>query len=135
MIEVCDLKALDRAALIAVWSEVFQAPAPRGISQTFLRRFLAFELQARRLGGLPKTALRALAREDAAAPRNKAPALRPGGRLLREWNGITHTVDVTKGGFAWNGTPYRSLSAIARAITGAHWSGPRFFGLNGKGSR
>lgn len=59
-----------------------------------------------------------------------SPAMRPGGRLLREWNGVTHVVDVIEGGFMWNGQTWRSLSAIAREITGAHWSGPRFFGLN-----
>jgi len=60
------------------------------------------------------------------------PALKAGGRLIREWNGVTHVVDVTGTGFVWKGETWRSLSAIAREITGAHWSGPRFFGLNGK---
>lgn len=55
--------------------------------------------------------------------------LSPGVRLLREWNGQPHVVDVTDGGYLYDGTTYRSLSAIARHITGAHWSGPRFFGL------
>jgi hypothetical protein len=53
----------------------------------------------------------------------------PGVRLLREWNGRTHVVDVTEAGYLYEGETYRSLSAIARKITGAHWSGPRFFGL------
>ena len=52
-----------------------------------------------------------------------------GGRLLREWNGVTHIVEVEEGGYRWNGETYRSLSAVARAITGTRWSGPRFFGL------
>jgi hypothetical protein len=60
--------------------------------------------------------------------------LSPGARLVREWGGATYTVDVVEDGFRWNGTRYRSLSAIARAITGASWSGPRFFGLNRKGN-
>ncbi|WP_270918400.1 DUF2924 domain-containing protein [Parasedimentitalea psychrophila] len=72
------------------------------------------------------------ARHDATPPHLKSPALRSGGRLLRQWNGVTYTVDETDTGFVWNGARYRSLSAIARAITGAHWSGPRFFGLKGK---
>lgn len=55
--------------------------------------------------------------------------LLPGTRLLREWNGRQHFVDVVDGGFVFDGKAYRSLSAIARRITGAHWSGPRFFGL------
>ena len=55
--------------------------------------------------------------------------MKPGARLLRAWNGTTHVVDVLPDGYLWNGTRHRSLSAIARAITGARWSVPRFFGL------
>lgn len=55
--------------------------------------------------------------------------------MLREWNGVTHVVEVTETGFLWNGETWRSLSAIAREITGAHWSGPRFFGLTGKATK
>ena len=58
------------------------------------------------------------------------PNLRPGARLVREWRGRTHTIQVTEDGFEYDGKPYSSLSKIAHAITGAHWSGPRFFGLN-----
>ena len=56
-------------------------------------------------------------------------------RLLREWNGVTHVVDVTEQGYRWREQTWRSLSAIAREITGAHWSGPRFFGLHGGAGR
>jgi hypothetical protein len=62
-------------------------------------------------------------------PLIQVPALRPGTRLVREWNGRTHVVDVSEDGFVFDGKTYRSLSAIAKRITGAHWSGPRFFGL------
>ncbi|MEM6422200.1 MAG: DUF2924 domain-containing protein, partial [Pseudomonadota bacterium] len=58
--------------------------------------------------------------------------LKPGGRLVREWNGVSHVVDVTADGLIWRGERYRSLSAIALAITGARWSGPRFFGLRSR---
>jgi hypothetical protein len=131
MIALADLESMDRAALTAAWSLVMGAPIPTGLSQPFLRRFLAFELQARQYGGLPKgfeAQLHAKARGES---RPTAPALRPGGRLLREWNGKTHVVEVTENGFLWNGQSHRSLSAIAREITGARWSGPRFFGLTG----
>jgi hypothetical protein len=57
------------------------------------------------------------------------PSIKPGTRLVREWNGRTHHVEVLDKGFRWNDRTYRSLSSIAKAITGAHWSGPRFFGL------
>lgn len=53
----------------------------------------------------------------------------PGARLIRDWNGTTHVVDVTETGYLYGGVTYRSLSVIARTITGARWSGPRFFGL------
>ena len=62
--------------------------------------------------------------------RTAAPVLQPGTRLVREWNGTTHIVEVIEGGYVWNGDRLRSLSAIARSITGARWSGPRFFGLS-----
>ena len=133
MMQIDNLAAMDRAALLAAWSKTFGSPAPKGISRTFLRRFLAFEIQAQRLGDLPRHVAVALMRPAGdAKPKTTAPALKPGGRLLREWNGVTHVVDVTDGGFVWKGETWRSLSAIAREITGAHWSGPRFFGLNGK---
>lgn len=126
---VAEIEAMERAALMAAWSDLFQLPVPKGLSQPFLRRFLAFEVQARQFGGLPKGFFSDLDRQaDGKAARPDA-ALKPGGRLLREWNGGTHTVEVIDEGFHWNGQTYRSLSAVARAITGARWSGPRFFGL------
>jgi Protein of unknown function (DUF2924) len=63
------------------------------------------------------------------------PLPRAGTILIREWHGITHHVTVTEDGFLWNGKPHRSLSSIARAITGTAWNGPRFFGLREVNSR
>lgn len=131
MIAPADLETMDRAALTAAWFQVMCSPVPKGLSKPFLRRFLAFELQARRSGGLPKRFTVQLQAKASGKGRLTSPALQPGGRLLREWNGKTHVVDITEAGFLWNGQRYRSLSAIAREITGARWSGPRFFGLNG----
>ena len=126
---IADIETMDRAALITVWSEVFGTPVPKRLSSPFLRRFLAFEVQARQFGGLPKGFIEKLGRADGEKPEARSPALKPGGRLIREWNCVTHAVDVIEGGFLWDGHRYSSLSAIARAITGARWSGPRFFGL------
>lgn len=129
-----EITALDRAALSALWAQQQGSPPPKGLSQPLMRRILAFDLQAKAHGGLDRKTMRALKamRPDAGAKpkprRSSSPALKPGARLLREWNGATHCVDVTDAGFLWQGQTYRSLSAIARAITGAHWSGPRFFG-------
>jgi hypothetical protein len=131
-LRVADIERMDRAALIAAWVETFGAPVPKNLSAPFLRRFLAFEVQARRHGGLPARVRRELTRDPAKQEKPKTPALKPGGRLIREWNGVSHVVDVAETGFDWRGNRYRSLSAIAREITGAHWSGPRFFGLKGE---
>lgn len=127
---VAEIGAMDRAALITTWSNLFGTPAPKSLSQQFLRRFLTFEVQARRSTGLP-TAFVATLEQQAARMRvlGSKPAPKPGGRLLREWNGATHVVEVTGDGYIWKGQRHRSLSAVARAITGARWSGPRFFGL------
>ena len=126
---VPEIEAMDRAALIAAWNHLLGTPVPKGLSRAFLRRFIAFEVQARRYGGLPKGFCADLERRVAGGGCGASSDLKPGGRLLREWNGVTHTVEVVEGGYRWNGATYRSLSAVARGITGARWSGPRFFGL------
>jgi hypothetical protein len=123
------IETMDRAALIAAWDAVFGTPIPKRLSSPFLRRFLAFEMQAREYGGLPKGFAGKLTRAVRDDRGTSSPPLKPGGRLIREWNGVTHVVDVIDRGFVWNGQRYASLSPIARAITGARWSGPRFFGL------
>ena len=129
MTPLVDLEAMDRKALAGLWSELIGGDVPTSMSQPMQRTFLAFELQAKSEGGL-SAALRArLDRVAQGEERKSSPTLQPGARLLREWNGTTHVVDVLPDGFRWNGGTHRSLSAIARAITGARWSGPRFFGL------
>jgi hypothetical protein len=129
-----DLESMDRDALLALWSATLGGEPPSRLSQPFLRRVLAWEIQAKALGGLSpavKAKLEALAAGKHKVP---TPKVKTGGRFLREWGGITHVVDVVEGGFLWKGERHRSLSAIARAITGAHWSGPRFFGLRESGA-
>ena len=126
---LAEIETMDRAALVAAWDLVFGAPVPKRLSSPFLRRFLAFEMQARERGGLPKGFVGKLQNAVRDGRDASSAALKPGGRLIREWNGATHVVDVIKCGFVWNGQRYASLSPIARAITGARWSGPRFFGL------
>jgi hypothetical protein len=128
---VAEIATMDRVALVAAWREAFRTPVPKGLSKALMRRFLAIEIQTRQQGGLSKKAKAALRHASDQVARPKSTGLQPGAKLLREWNGVTHVVDVTEGGFIWKGTTYRSLSRIAREITGAHWSGPRFFGLTG----
>jgi Protein of unknown function (DUF2924) len=129
MTSLADLDGMDRKGLARLWSDLIGGDVPASMSQPMQRRFLAFELQAKAEGGLPAALRARLDRIAAGEERTSTPTLQPGARLLREWNGTTHVVDVLPEGYLWNGSRHRSLSAIARAITGARWSGPRFFGL------
>ena len=95
-------------------------------SRDLLRRMLAFEMHAEAYGGLDAELRQRLRRAATAAPRKAA--MQSGTTITREWRGERHIVQVTDGGFVHAGTAYASLSEIARAITGARWSGPRFFG-------
>lgn len=127
--KMADLETMDRADLIGAWTQTLRTPVPKGLSKTLLRRFLATEIQNRQFGGLPASLRKALSRPADQVVRPRSDGLRPGGRLLREWNGVTHVVEITHDGYVWQGDVHRSLSAIAREITGTRWSGPRFFGL------
>lgn len=101
-----------------------------------MRRCLAERLQEQHFGADPalEKELVALARSHVIAkrPTQKRPDIQPGTTLIREWRGETHRVEALRQGFLWKGQTYRSLSLVAQRITGAHWNGPRFFGLRGK---
>jgi len=133
--EMGALADLPRPALVERCQALYRTNPPKGLSRRLLILAIAYRMQAKRIGGLTPAARRRLTgkRGNGAAPDKRKPKtsakLATGTRLIREWNGITHVVDVADGCFVWNGTRYRSLSAVARAITGARWSGPRFFAL------
>lgn len=136
-----ELSKLGALELRAEWTKVYRTTAPRHISRDLLLRGIAYRLQERMYGGLKASTLRRLQKiaadletEPQATPL-QASALKPGVRLIREWKGETHVVEVLVKGFAWQGETYRSLSAIARTITSTQWSGPDFFGLRDKRSR
>lgn len=133
MTSLADLEAMGRRALANLWTDVFRTDVQANMSQPMQRRFLAFERQARAEGGLAASLPRAHEQIAAGEERKALPTVNPGARLQLAWNGVTHVVDVLPDGYLWNGTRQSSLSAIARAITGARWSGPRFFGLTGSG--
>jgi len=131
------LATMSPAQLQEKWTEVNPGPAPL-VPTPLLRRLLAHRLQEKRHGGLRLLAARELERFGAVGgalsdPVRTSLVLTPGTRLIREWNGRTIAVEVREDGFVWEEQTYRSLSEIARAVTGAHWSGPRFFGLLAKG--
>jgi len=146
------LEGLDITTLQDRWRELYKLPPPFKIRSGFLRRAIAYRLQELLLGGLKLQTKRELRRIAARARANRSHSggkplaadiaippsesipprrriLSAGTRLLREWNGTTEVIDVLAEGFGWRGKTYRTLSAVAVAITGTRWSGPKFFGL------
>ena len=120
----CPIDALRRQ-----WQRVFHRAPPRALRREALLRVLAFELQAAYLGGLPPSIERRLSAEPSAEAVTRTRPLKPGTHLVRQWQGQSHQVKVLESGFEYAGQAFESLSAIACAITGTHWSGPRFFGV------
>jgi hypothetical protein len=132
------LGKLSRAELRVIWEREFSEKAPGTLGRDILALGIAYARQERRQGGLAKPVARELDRllarvlrdHEADTPNPATTALpRTGTTLVREWRGTTHQVTVVDDSFIWNGTTYRSLSSIARAITGTNWNGPRFFGM------
>ena len=116
------------------WARRYGVTAPR-LSEELLRLGVGYRLQEQRSGGVNR-ATRSLLRQMSAPPiqssHKASPSrkLTPGTRLVRDWRGVGHTVIVFDDGFEYEGQRWKSLSAIAKAITGTHWNGPRFFGLS-----
>ena len=136
---VTQLAALKRMTVVelkAKWESLFGTPAPNN-SRSYLELRLSYRVQELTLGGLSRETRRTLdlladeiegrvgRKTIIADPRNPV----VGTRLVREWDGVEHTVTVMKDGFDWQGRKFKSLSAVARAITGTQWNGYRFFGL------
>lgn len=135
--EIAQLRDLDLFGLRARWHSVFRRKAPEHLPRHLLFKILAYQLQAEIFGDLDretKQFLERVALDPNGGGKLKPAMLRPGRLqpgtiLVREWSGAPQRVVVLDDGFAWNGKTYRSLSEIARTITGTRWSGPRFFGL------
>ena len=128
------LPKLSKTALCDLWKQLFDASPPPKLRRDLMIPILGHRLQEQALGSLSAAARgrlrhlsRALERDsDSAIP--SAPQIRPGTRLVRQWRDQVHLVNVTNG-YEYQGTRYRSLSEIARLITGTRWSGPLFFGI------
>lgn len=141
--EVAAFSDLPRERLAELWEQRFRSAPPRGCGRPLLELAAAYTMQEKAFRGLKTALRRALGSErdpdgtvfdQPRRRRNSGPAdarrsLKAGTRLVREWNGQTHHVEVVTDGFVWNRKKHRSLSVIAREITGVQWSGPRFFGL------
>jgi hypothetical protein len=131
------LPTLSLGDLRLEWRRLFRADPPR-LSRDIMVRAIAYRLQEVAHGGPSKATQRRLAtltaefETDGRIAPLAGPKIKPGSRLVREWHGRTHTVCVTDDGFEFQGKTYRSLTKIARDITGAQWSGPRFFGLTNR---
>jgi Protein of unknown function (DUF2924) len=133
--KIAALTDLTAQQLRTEWRRLYRSHPPR-LSRDLLVRTVAYRMQELAYRGLSKATQRKLVTLTKELETNGSivsdpnPRIRPGARLVREWRGRTHTVVVTEEGFEYAGKTYSSLTKIAQAITGAHWSGPRFFGLN-----
>jgi hypothetical protein len=127
---------LPRADLVDHWTAAHGQLPPKGISRRLLECSAAFQLQVKIFGGL-KLGVKRKLRQTSNGKKVKVPVSStrktttptPGTRFVREWHGRIYTVESVNDGFLYDGEQYASLSQVARAITGARWSGPRFFGL------
>ncbi len=135
--QIATLTQLSLTDLRQGWRRLFRNEPPR-LSRDLMTRAIAHRLQEIAHGGLAKASERRLSAlteklgvDGTIAPPPEA-RIKPGSRLVREWHGRTHTVEVTEDGFGYEGKSYRSLTKIAFDITGAQWSGPRFFGLTNR---
>lgn len=133
--ELAALATMSPAQLIDRWQQDNAGTSP-ALSPPLTRRLLAQRIQEKQLGGLNASVVRELAqngRSKSVRLQRQAVPLTPGARLVREWNRQTISVEVREDGLWWKERSWRSLSEIAREVTGARWSGPRFFGLTRRG--
>src|SRR5215813_5138794 len=133
--QIAELGDRSTDELRIAWRQFHRAEPPHGLSRDLMIRGLANQLQERAAGGSGRALqrrLQLLTGEFEKGARSFRPGivLKPGTSLVRQWRGHTHTVLVREDGFEYDGQRYRSLSVIAEKITGAHWSGPRFFGVS-----
>jgi hypothetical protein len=134
---LAEIRTMDIKALKGMWRDLY-ASEPPPYNRKFLESRLAYRVQELAYGGLKPEALRRLAElakdlEPRGSRRRTETMPVAGTRLLREWQGVEHAVTVLNDGFEYDGRPFRSLSAIARAITGTRWNGWLFFGLRKQG--
>ena len=124
-----DMKSLPVQVLRAIYEAVMHTPPPQRISPDFLRGNIAWTLQAHGQNKPPLALRQALTTRITGTMTRGNRLIKSGTRLIREWQGQTYEVAVLEAGYLWQGVQYRSLSRIAKKITGTRWSGPRFFGL------
>ncbi len=131
--QIDELNNMSAAQLRKRWTDLVGTD-PNRLGRSYLIRRIAYRIQELSHGGLPRDTRKRLKHsvcdESTASKKQSGPNLQPGTRLLRDWRGERYEVIVQEKGFLYNGKLYRSLSAVARAITGSYWSGNRFFGIS-----
>ena len=134
-VQLAGLPNLNRTKLRELWRDSYGSDPPEKISDLLLRQAIAHRLQVKRFGGLDFSTRRALKQVLEQSGANRLNSSSEGNRvtngtvLVREWHGATHQVTATEKGLLYRGKLFRSLSKVAREITGTRWSGPLFFGL------
>jgi hypothetical protein len=132
------LPNLRKQALSELWQQLYKTDPPDGLRKELMVQFLAYRMQEEEFGGLSDRSHRRLGELAKALEGNSnkaasfGQAVKPGTRLIRQWKDHVHVVNVEEGKYEYRGARYRSLSEIARLITGTKWSGPLFFGLKDK---
>ena len=128
--QINEISSLNKNQLRQRWEAMFKKPVPEALTKNLLARMIAYRIQEKVFGGLDRKTeklLESYARGDTAPTPQRR--MKSGTVLLREYQGVRHTVTVADVGFTWNDKKYASLSTIAKEITGTSWNGPRFFGL------
>ncbi len=122
------LSQMTKEELVEKWCDLFGRNPPQ-YGSVFMRRRLAHRIQELFHGGLPEEMKSKMLEQKNLQKRN-AGILKPGNRIVREWHDLNHEVIIRSNGVEYNGQLYRSLTAVAKVITGTHWNGKAFFGVN-----
>lgn len=129
--QIDEIRSLNKDELQQRWEAMFKKPVPDALTKDLLFRMIAYRIQEKAFDGLDRETEKLL-ESYARGGKTQSRRMKSGTILLREYQGVRHTVTVADGGFIWNDKKYASLSIIAREITGTSWNGPRFFGLREK---
>ncbi len=138
---LASLPKLSKPAVCELWRQLFKREPPSEVRKDLMLRVIAHRLQEQELGGLSDANCRRLRQlaatfeADPDAVVSTRPLMKPGTRLVRQWEGHVHVVEVEPKGYSYKGARYENLSEIAHLITGTRWSGPAFFGLRTKQSK
>ena len=130
--QIDEIRTLNKDQLRQRWEAMFKKPVPEALTKDLLARMIAYRIQEKAFGGLDRATEKLLESYANGKPIIPQRYLKSGTVLIREYQGVRHTVTIADGSYIWNDKKYPSLSTIAKEITGTAWNGPRFFGLREK---